>query len=105
MPSSGRARNRAGMITVSGLPTTSPAVQPNSRSAPLDQGAELLGDPGDALQPARLTGPLVGDEQLEHRHHPSAPVTGTAMAMASSGRPRRSRTSERSKAAQTSSRE
>jgi hypothetical protein len=40
--------------------------------APLDQGAELLGDPGDALQPARLAGPLVGDEQLQHRHHPVA---------------------------------
>ena len=37
MPSSCRARNRSGMITVSGLPTTSPAVQPNSRSAPLFQ--------------------------------------------------------------------
>ena len=37
--------------------------------APLDQGAELLGDPGDALQTAQLAGPLVGDEQLQHRHH------------------------------------
>jgi hypothetical protein len=34
------------------------------------EGAELLGHPGDALQAARLAGPLVGDEQLQHRHHP-----------------------------------
>jgi hypothetical protein len=58
------------MITVRGRPTISVAVPPSSRSAPLDQGAELLGHPGDALQAARLAGPLVGDEQLQHRHHP-----------------------------------
>jgi hypothetical protein len=34
MPSSCSARNRSGMITVSGRPTISAAVQPNIRSAP-----------------------------------------------------------------------
>jgi hypothetical protein len=95
MPSVWSSRNRPGMITVSGRPTTSSAVQPNIRSAPrfqvssrlelsaetiastaasvpawncsweagqglvglapLDQGAELLGDPGipPARRPAR----------------------------------------------------
>jgi hypothetical protein len=39
-------------------------------AAALHQWAELGGDLGDAVHAARLPGPLVGDEQLQHRHRP-----------------------------------